>query len=252
MKNNSSAKKITVVIPARYNSARFMGKALAKIAGRPMIYHVYSRAKKSRVADSIIVATDDERIRRCVEDFGGEAVLTSSSHQTGTDRIAEVAKDISSEIIVNVQGDEPLLNPRMIEEAVRPLLVESTASAVTLMNKIRNPADFTDVSKVKVVVDLFQNVLFMSRACIPYPKTRINYAVYKQVGLYAFRREYLLRFASMKQTPLELIEGIELLRMLENGHALKAVLTRYSTFGVDTPSDLMEVNKIMSRPKQRK
>lgn len=247
MKKHNKDQKVLVVIPARYASTRFEGKPLAKIAGKPMIYHVYSRAVKSKLADEVVVATDDERIRACVIDFGGKAVMTSTSHQTGTDRIAEVAAKAGHDIIVNVQGDEPLLNPEMISQVVRPLLNDRTVNVSTLTGKISDPADFVDLMNVKVVMDIKSNIMFMSRAPIPYPKARQGYTAYKQIGIYAFRREYLLRFARMKQTPTEIIEGIELLRVLENGQDLKGVVTEHRTYSVDTPSDLAEVNRMFSR-----
>ena len=252
MRKNTEKKKVLVVIPARYASTRFEGKPLARIAGKPMIYHVYNRAVKSKIADEVIVATDDERIRKCVEGFGGRAMMTSSRHQTGTDRIAEVASRVSSDIVVNVQGDEPLLNPDMIGQVVRPLSKDREASVVTLAGRISSPADLVDLMNVKVVMDLRNNVLFMSRAPIPYPKSREGYSVYKQIGIYAFRRDYLIRFASMKQTPLELVEGIELLRVIENGQRLKVSVTEYPTYSVDTPADLAEVNRIFERSKKKR
>jgi len=252
MKRDRSKPKITVVIPARYASTRFEGKPLAKICGKPMIYHVYSRAIKSRIADEVIVATDDERIRRCVEDFGGKAVMTSPRHETGTDRIAEVAAKRKSDIVVNVQGDEPLLNPEMISQVARPLIDDETLNVVTLVSEISDPADFVDLMNVKAVMDVFHNIMFMTRAPIPYPKSRQDYLIFKQIGIYAFRRNYLLRFASMKQTPLEIIEGIELLRVVENAQKLKGVVTEHKTYSVDTPSDLAEVNKIFGKMKKNK
>lgn len=252
MKISRNKEKVLVVIPARYASTRFAGKPLAKIIGRPMIYHVYSRAIKSRIADEVVVATDDERIRQCVEGFGGKAVMTSAQHKTGTDRIAEVAKKSDSGIIVSVQGDEPLLNPEMISQVSQPLFENKGVNAVTLAGRISDPADFVDLMNVKVVMNADSDVMFMSRAPIPYPKSRQNYRAYKQIGVYAFRRDYLLRFASMKQTPLEVIEGIELLRVLENGQKLKGTVTEHMTYSVDTPSDLAEVNKIFERARKNR
>lgn len=247
MKKKCGKQKILVVIPARYASTRFEGKPLAKILGKPMIYHVYSRAVKSKMADDVVVATDDERIRKCVADFGGKAIMTSALHQTGTDRIAEVAGKSDSDIIVNVQGDEPLLDPEMISQVVRPLVDDDAVNVVTLAGRISDPADFVDLMNVKVVMDIFKNIMFMSRAPIPYPKARQDYCAYKQIGIYAFRRDYLLRFASMKQTPLEIVEGIELLRVLENGQKLKGAVTAHRTYSVDTPSDLAEVNRMLEK-----
>ncbi len=250
MKKGRKEQKVLVVIPARYASTRFEGKPLAKILGRPMIYHVYSRAVKSRIADEVVVATDDERIRKCVEDFGGKAMMTSLRHQTGTDRVAEIAEKSDSEIIVNVQGDEPLLHPEMIAQVVRPFFDNRTVNVVTLASRIIDPADFVDLMNVKVVMNIDNDVMFMSRAPIPYPKSRQNYCAYKQIGVYAFRKDYLIHFASMKQTPMEITEGIELLRVLENGQKLKGAITEHKTYSVDTPSDLAEVNKMLKKNKE--
>ena len=247
MKSGKKALKITGVIPARYASTRFEGKPLAMILGKPMIYYVYQQAKRSKILDDVIVATDDERIKKCVEGFGGKVFMTAASHQTGTDRIAEVAGRIDSDIIVNVQGDEPLLHPDMITQVARPIMDDAEVNVVTLMSRIAEAADFVDITNVKVVVDTASNVLFMSRSPIPYPKTRQDYCAYKQIGMYAFKRDYLIRFAGIKQTPLELVEGVELLRVVENGQKLRAVLTEHRTFSVDTLSDLFEVTKIMKK-----
>ncbi len=247
MKKGRKEEKVLVVIPARYASARFEGKPLAQILGRPMIYHVYNRAVKSRIADEVVVATDDERIRKCVDGFGGKAIMTSVRHQTGTDRIAEVAEKSDSGIIVNVQGDEPLLHPEMISQVVRPLFDNRAVNVVTLVGRISDPADFVDLMNVKVVMNTDNDVMFMSRAPIPYPKSRQNYCAYKQIGVYAFRKDYLIHFASMKQTHMEIIEGIELLRVLENGQKLKGAITEHRTYSVDTPPDLAEVNRMLER-----
>lgn len=243
--------RILGVIPARYASTRFEGKPLAMILGKPMIYHVYKQAEKARILDDVIVATDDARIKECVEGFGGKVIMTSSSHQTGTDRIAEVAGRVNSDIIVNIQGDEPLLDPEMIEQVAKPLTDDGSVNVSTLMSLLSDNADFIDTSNVKVVVDVSGNVLFMSRSPIPYPKTRRDYKAFKQIGIYAFRRDYLIKFARMKQTPLELIEGVELLRAVESGHKVKGVLTGHRTFSVDTVSDLFEVTEIMRKTRQR-
>lgn len=252
MKKNRKKQKVLVVIPARYASTRFEGKPLAKILGKPMIYHVYSRAVKSRIVDEVVVATDDERIRKCVDDFGGKVIMTSLRHQTGTDRIAEVAEKSDSEIIVNVQGDEPLFDPKMISQVVRPFFDNRTVNVVTLAGRISDPADFVDLMNVKIVMNTDNDVMFMSRAPIPYPKSRQNYCAYKQIGVYAFKRDYLIRFASMKQTPMEIIEGIELLRVLENGQKLKVAITEHRTYSVDTPSDLAEVNRMLKRIRENR
>ena len=237
--------KVVAVIPARYQSTRFEGKPLADIHGKPMIYYVYQGAARARGVQDVFVATDDERIRRAVVGFGGKVVMTSPEHKTGTDRIAEAVATLNVEVVINVQGDEPLIHPEMLEQAMRPLLLEPKLPVTTLMSAIDNPADFIDTTVVKTVVDQKGHVLFFSRSPIPYPKTRQSYTAYKQVGLYAFRKEFLLEFAAMSPTPLELVEGVELLRAVENGIKVKGVETRHKTISVDTLSDLFEVRKVL-------
>ena len=237
---------IAAIIPARYRSTRFEGKPLADIDGRPMIYHVYKNVEKCQVLNYLAVATEDDRIEQAVKQFGGNVIRTSESHATGTDRIAEAAAKIEADVIVNVQGDEPLVQAEMVEQAVRPVLDDDRVDVTTLMTRITDIGDITDSTVVKIVKDKEEFALFLTRAPIPYPKTRRGgYAVFKQIGLYAFRKPFLLAFAKMEQTPLEMIEGVELLRALENGYRVKAVETQYSTVSVDTLSDLHEVRKIL-------
>ncbi|MBI4436384.1 MAG: 3-deoxy-manno-octulosonate cytidylyltransferase [Candidatus Omnitrophica bacterium] len=237
--------KIVAVIPARYQSTRFEGKPLADIHGRPMIYYVYRSAKRATGIQDVFVATDDERIREAVVKFGGKVVMTSPEHKTGTDRIAEAVSNLDVDIVINVQGDEPLVHPEMLEQAMRPLLENPKILVTTLISPIENPADFIDTTVVKTAADCEGNVLFFSRSPIPYPKTRQFYIAYKQVGLYAFRKKFLLEFAAMPPTPLELIEGVELLRAVENGINVRVVETRHKTISVDTLSDLFEVRKVV-------
>lgn len=238
--------KVVAVIPARYKSTRFEGKPLAKICGKPMIYWVYNQTIKAKNVDEVFVATDDDRIKKAVEEFGGKVVMTSDKHQTGTDRIAEAVENLDADIIVDVQGDEPLVHPEMIEQAVEPLLQDDKLQLTTLMTLIDDPGDFIDSTVVKTVIDKAKNIMFFSRSPIPYPKTRQGYKVYKQIGLYAFRKQFIQDFARMEQTPLELVEGVELMRALENGYKIRGVETQYDTCSVDTISDLMEVEKIMN------
>lgn len=237
--------RAVAVIPARYQSTRFEGKPLADIHGKPMIYYVYAGAKKARGIEEVFVATDDERIRKAVLAFGGKVVLTSPEHKTGTDRIAEAVSDLDVDLVINVQGDEPLVHPEMIEQAMQPFLAEPDLRVTTLISPITEPADFIDTTVVKTVVDRKKNVLFFSRSPIPYPKTRQSYTAYKQVGLYAFRKLFLLEFAGMSPTPLELVEGVELLRAVENGIQVRGVETLHQTISVDTLSDLFEVRKVL-------
>lgn len=211
-----------------------------------MIYHVYKNVEKCQVLHYLAVATDDDRIEQAVKQFGGNVIRTSESHATGTDRIAEAAGKIEADVIVNVQGDEPLVQAGMVEQAVRPVLNDDRVDVTTLMTRITDIGDITDSTVVKIVRDKEGFALFLTRAPIPYPKTRRGgYVVFKQIGLYAFRKPFLLAFAGMEQTPLEMIEGVELLRALENGHKVKAVETQHTTISVDTLSDLHEVRRIL-------
>lgn len=241
--------KVVAVIPARYQSTRFQGKPLAKILGEPMIYHVYRNIKSCKILDDLFVATDDERIVKAVEGFGGKAIMTSSDHPTGTDRVAEAARTFDADIVVNVQGDEPLLKAALIEQTVRPLLDDPKLQVTNLISRLKDLGDFVDSSVVKAALDAKGNVMYLTRAPIPFPKTRQNYTVHKQIGLYAFRKNFLLQFVKMEQTPLELVEGIEFLRILENRIQIKAVVTDYNATSVDTLSDLIEVEKILKRKK---
>ena len=236
-----------MIIPARYASTRFEGKPLAKIHGQPMIYHVYKRVEQCSLVDELMVATDDRRIFDVVSNFGGNAVMTSPEHPTGTDRVAEVSERLDSEVIVNVQGDEPLIMPEMIDQVVRPILDESSIDVTNSITQIISPADFIDSTVVKAAIDKEGNLLYLTRSPIPFPKTRQRFVVYKQIGLYAFRRPFLQRFVQMEQTDLELVEGIEFLRLLENGHRVRAVISKHNPISVDTISDLREVERIMGK-----
>ena len=190
-----------------------------------MIFYVYQQTTKATLVDEVIVATDDERIRDAVVDFGGRVLMTSEQHKTGTDRVAEVASYIEADIFVNVQGDEPGIHPDSIDAVIDPLLREPDLYVTNLMFPIRDPADLVDTTVVKVVKDLSDFFLFLTRAPVPYPKAREGYYPYRQLGVYAFRRDFLLKFAQMSQTPLELVEGIEFMRILEHGYRVKGVLS---------------------------
>ncbi|HJV67298.1 MAG TPA: 3-deoxy-manno-octulosonate cytidylyltransferase [Geomonas sp.] len=250
--------KITAVIPARYASTRFEGKALVDIMGKPMVQHVYERACKATLVSEVIVATDDERIADCVRGFGGRVEMTSASHETGTDRLAEVAQRLDADIIVNVQGDEPLIDPGMIDQAIPPLLEDATLPMATLKTRIKNLHDFLSPNVVKVVADLCGNVLYFSRSPLPFFRDKWNdlkddafvsgkLLCYKHVGLYVYRRDFLPVFASLQPTYLELAEKLEQLRVLENGHRIKVVETQFESIGVDTPADL---DKVLARLKK--
>lgn len=247
---------VVAIIPARYSSTRFPGKVLVDICGKPMIQHVFERVRRSSLVGRVVVATDDERVKNAVEGFGGTAVMTSADHQTGTDRIAEVARGMEAEVVVNVQGDEPLISPMAIDEAVRPLLEEIDLDMSTLKCPIEHAEEFFDPNVVKVITDINDYAIYFSRWPIPFhredwsgligegqievPQIRPRMA-FRHIGLYAYRRDFLLRFADSPQTPLEMLEKLEQLRALENGYKIKVVETDYRAVGVDVPEDLARV-----------
>ena len=234
--------KVVAILPARYGSTRFPGKPLADIAGKPMIQHVYERTALTSSVDRVIVATDDERIRVAVEAFGGEVEMTRDDHPSGTDRLAEVAGKIEADLIVNVQGDEPLIDPVMIEAAIAPLLDNPAIEMGTLMTRIHTPEEYANSNIVKVVVDQAGFALYFSRAPIPHgrelPVNTIPEATFKHIGLYVYRRDFLLQYPSLPETPLEQLEKLEQLRALENGHRIRIVETDLQSIGVDTPEDI--------------
>lgn len=251
--------KITAVIPARFASTRFEGKALADIMGKPMVQHVYERTLEASLVSEVIVATDDERIASAVRAFGGRAEMTSRDHETGTDRLAEVAAKLSSDIIVNVQGDEPLIDPEMIDEAIMPLTLDPSVVMGTLKSRIKSLHDFLSPNVVKVVTDASGFALYFSRSPLPNFRDKWNdlkddafisgkMLCYKHVGLYVYRRDFLLAYAKMPPTFLELAEKLEQLRVLENGYRIRVVETEHESIGVDVPTDLEKVlEKLKSR-----
>jgi len=256
--------KISAVIPARYGSTRFEGKPLADILGKPMIQHVYEGVRQSKLIDEVIVATDDQRIIEAVKSFGGKAVMTSPTHFTGTDRVAEVAKKLRSEIIVNVQGDEPLIKGDIIDKAIRPLLVDDTLQLSTLMTRIEEVRDWLNPHIVKVVADQKDFALYFSRSPIPFPRELqigrlesnpfgtnrpLPKRVFKHIGVYVFRRKFLLQFSKMKPTPLEKLEKLEQLRALENGHRIQVTPVDYEPICVDTPEDIQKVEAFLLSPR---
>jgi 3-deoxy-manno-octulosonate cytidylyltransferase (CMP-KDO synthetase) len=246
----SASPRTVIVIPARYASTRFPGKPLARLAGRPMIEHVYRRAAASRVADEVLVATDDQRIAEAVEAFGGVVRMTSPAHRSGTERLAEVAASLTCDLVVNVQGDEPLLDPAMIGEAVAPF-ADPALQMGTLRRRLV-PADLHNPNVVKVVVDRHDYALYFSRAPIPHVRDRAEtpappLLAWQHVGLYVYRREFLVHLAGLPPTPLEQAEMLEQLRALEHGHRIKAVETHAEAIGVDTPDDLERVRARFER-----
>ena len=235
--------KVLCIIPARYASTRLPGKPLRDIAGKPMIVRVYERAAAARLVQDVIVATDDERIRAAVAAHGGRAVMTRADHATGTDRLAEVAEKMTEyDLIINVQGDEPLIDPAVIDALVAPFLSDAALSMATVKTALAAEEDITNPNNVKVITDCAGNALYFSRARIPYARNP-GAKVYKHIGIYAYRRDFLLAYARMEQTPLELSESLEQLRALENGHRIRVVETDAVFIGVDTEEDLAAVNE---------
>jgi len=234
------------VIPARYQSTRLPGKPLADIRGKPMIQWVYENTARSKRLDEVIVATDDPRVLEAVKDFGGRAEMTSPDHATGTDRVAEIARRTDAEIVVNVQGDEPFINPGMIDEIVEPLLKDTRIPMSTLMHEILEQSDLHNPNVVKVVTDESGFALYFSRSLIPYPRHEEHHRAYEHIGIYAYRRDFLLRYAQMNPTLLESTESLEQLRVIEKGFKIRVVETReeYIPLSVDTEEDLEKARKL--------
>ncbi len=235
------------VIPARYGSTRLPAKALVMIHGKPMIQHVYERCLKSKLLDEVLVATDDKRIFEAVMSFGGNAVMTSRKHTSGTDRIGEAAKNINCDIVVNIQGDEPMISPANIDKAILPL-IESGVNVSTLCKKISSSSEISNPSVVKVVKDKNGMALYFSRCAIPFNRDRSkDVSYFKHIGLYVYRKEYLSRLVQLKPSKLELAEKLEQLRILESGEKIMVVETNIDSHSVDTPADLRKVRKLIQK-----
>ena len=240
--------KVVVVIPARYRSTRLPGKPLLSLAGKPMIQRVYERAKLAQRIDRVMVATDDERIVKVVESFGGEARMTRTEHRTGTERVAEVAAHEQGELFVNVQGDEPLLDPVAVDTAVAALLEEPAASITTVATPIKTAAEIMDPNVVKTVLDFDGNALYFSRAPIPWVRdtaSKIEMRHLKHLGLYVFERRALLEYPTLPQGELERIEQLEQLRWLENGWKIRVAEVEHDAVSVDVPEDVARVEKLL-------
>lgn len=238
--------RATGIIPARYGSSRLEGKPLKDICGKTMIRHVYERASQSRSLERVIVATDDERIMAAVHAFGGEAIMTAVSHRTGSDRVAEAAKRLDCDLIVNIQGDEPLIKPEIIDEITEAAMAEGVVLA-TGASKITDSSQFDNPNVVKVVTDLQGNALYFSRSLIPYPRHTDHFTVFEHIGIYAYRKDFLMRYITLEDTPLALTESLEQLRVLEHGYRIKVVKTHfaYDALSVDTQEDLDRVRAII-------
>jgi 3-deoxy-manno-octulosonate cytidylyltransferase (CMP-KDO synthetase) len=266
VKGNQS--KTIAIIPARYKSTRLPGKPLLDLAGKPIIQHVYERTMRAATVDRVLVATDDDRIAAVVASFGGEAVMTSEDHETGTDRIAEAARPFDFDIVVNVQGDEPLIDPFTIDEAVRPLLDDEELLMSTTCERLASAEDLFNPNVVKVVMNETGDALYFSRSPLPFPRAacqdlqlssydpgelieqlkrqpELLKIYYKHTGLYVYRRDFLLTFTKWPRTLLERAESLEQLRVLERGYSIRVVSVGRSSIGIDTPEDLERARRTM-------
>jgi 3-deoxy-manno-octulosonate cytidylyltransferase (CMP-KDO synthetase) len=236
------------VIPARYSSTRFEGKVLADILGKPMLQHVWERAKQALTLDDLIIACDNELVAAVAKGFGAKVVLTSKDHICGSDRIIEVVNPLDVKIIINIQGDEPLVHPMMIDSVAQTLMNDKKINMATLMKKIEDPKDIFDPNVVKVVVDKFYFAMYFSRSPIPHlaKSSDIKDPVYyKHIGLYGYTKDFLFTFKNLPVSNLERIEKLEQLRVLEEGFRIKVIETKHDTIGVDTPEDLEKLKNYM-------
>jgi len=238
------------VIPARYASTRFEGKILADILGKPMLQHVWERAKQSMLLEDLIIACDDERVASVAKEFGAKVVLTAKGHVSGTDRISEVVNPLDVKVVINIQGDEPLIQPTMIDSLARALLEDSKVSMATMMKKIQVSSEINDPHVVKVVVDKNNFALYFSRAAIPFLAANSEVEpplYYKHIGLYGYTKDFLFTYKNLPASGLEKTECLEQLRVLEEGFRIKVIETKFDTIGVDTPEDLGKVKEILRK-----
>lgn len=235
---------VLCVIPARYASTRLPGKPLADIAGKPMIQRVYERASQAKVPSMVLVATDHPLVEDAVKSFGGCVMMTSPDHPTGTDRLAEVAASHpDADVIINVQGDEPLIAPDVIDRLAMLFCDDEKLQMATVITAL-SEEEAADPNAVKAVTDLRGNALYFSRSLIPYPRVSGKAPVYKHIGIYAYRRDFLLAYAKMAPTPLEQAESLEQLRALENGYTIRTIFTDHKFIGIDTKEDLERINQL--------
>jgi 3-deoxy-manno-octulosonate cytidylyltransferase (CMP-KDO synthetase) len=243
--------KAVIVIPARYGSTRFPGKSLARIDGRPMIQWVWEAARRSRLAEEVIIATDDDRIADVAAKFGADLVMTKKSHRSGTDRVAEVADKVAAQLYVNVQGDEPLLSAGAVDDLIRGMMENPRVLMGTLAHALETEAEWRSPEVVKVVVNRHGEALYFSRSPLPFmrswhPRARLR----RHVGIYAYRPKGLATFVSLKPSELEVAESLEQLRVLEYGMTIQVIETKYRCLGVDTPADLQKVEEALRRARR--
>lgn len=237
--------RIAAIIPARYASTRFPGKPLVPILGIPMIERVYRNVSQSKSIHDVWVATDDPRIEEVVFGFGGKCIMTSKDHQTGSDRLAEAAEKLDVDLVVNVQGDEPLIRGEALDPLIELFFQDGSLQMATLKSKISDPEEIHNPNVVKVITNKFDEAIYFSRNPIPYNRDGRNVEYYKHIGVYAYTRDFLLKFVSMPQTELELAESLEQLRALENGIKIKVAETNIKPIGVDTPQDISKVEAFL-------
>ena len=253
--------KIVAVIPARWQSTRLKGKVLVKIKGKPMVQHVWERLKKAQEIDNIVIAVDKEKVKKAVESFGAKCILTSSEHPSGTDRIAEIAQTVEADVFVNVQADEPLIDPAMVDELAQVFKYEHNINMATLITRIHKKQDIFNPNVIKVVVDRKGFALYFSRSPIPYVRddgtetiscdmgqtSDISASYFKHIGLYAYTKDFLFKYTGFPKSMLENEEKLEQLRVLEHGYKIKTVETRHETISVDTQEDLDRVREMFEK-----
>lgn len=232
--------KVAAIIPARMAATRFPGKPLAKISGLEMIEHIRRRVSLNKNIDEVIVATCDQEIKSVIEGYGGRAIMTADTHERCTDRVAEAARDLDVDIIINVQGDEPLVNPDLLDDLVEPFKAQKDLNCSNLISIIQSDEEFQSPNEVKAVLDLKQNVLYFSREPIPSVQKAgdISYTRYKQMGIIAFRKDFLFDFYNLSPTPLEAVESVDMMRALEHGYRIQGVITEEQSISVDIPEEL--------------
>lgn len=244
--------RVVGIIPSRYASTRLPGKALENILGKPMIQRVYEACRQSDALDALYVATDDKRIADTVSHCGGDVLMTSAGHASGTDRLAEAVKAVEADIVVNIQGDYPFLDPAMIREGVDPLLGDPELPMATMTRAISSPTDLHNPDVVKVAINLKGEAMYFSRSLIPFPRGYKAHSVYEHIGMFFYRREFLEVFSQLPPTPLEQVERLEQLRVLEHGYRIRVVLTQckdslLSGFSVDTADDLDRLEDMLEK-----
>ncbi|MCK9595067.1 MAG: 3-deoxy-manno-octulosonate cytidylyltransferase [Candidatus Omnitrophica bacterium] len=250
MRSNSDKKDVVGIIPARFSSTRFEAKVLADIFGKPMIQHVWERARQSLLLDELIIACDNERVAEIARGFGAKVVFTAKGHVSGTDRIAEVVNPLDFKVVINIQGDEPLVHTTMIDNVASFLLNSPEIGMATIMKKIEDPAQITDPNVVKVVVDKNNFALYFSRSTIPFLAANSdvkNPVYFKHIGLYGYSKDFLFTFKNLTVSSLEKVEKLEQLRVLEEGYKIKVIETKYESIGVDTPEDLEKVKEYLKK-----